>query len=174
MISCLGATEGWLRLTAAQLLCKWGHLDERVIEALTSCLNEDHFRLRIEAAEQLFALGHTDDRIVEALISCPNANDLDLWTKAFNLVVKLGKTEQVLEGIVKILDPQSSTALGVCINVLHRRPLSDDNSQELLNLVCVHDGDSNEQRWARRWLFEWLWSILQPTVGQSAFVNASA
>jgi HEAT repeat protein len=174
MISCLGATDGWLRLTAAQLLCKWGHHDERVIEALTSCLSEDHLRLRIEAAEQLFALGHTDDRLVEALISCPNANDLDLWTKAVNLLVKLGKPEQVLEGIVKILDPQSPTALGACMNVLHRGPLSDDNSQELLNLVCVHDGDSNEQRWARRWLFEWLWSILQPTVGQSAFVNTSA
>jgi hypothetical protein len=68
--SCLNADEMDLRISAADLLCELGHVNENVVAVAESCLSADERWLRLQAAELFGKLGRVDEHVVEAVKGC--------------------------------------------------------------------------------------------------------
>jgi hypothetical protein len=57
-------------------------------------------------------------------------------------------------------------ALAAYQRVMNHQDLTNADVEALLELVIVHEGDSQEQRKGRELLFMWIWRELEPGTGQ--------
>ena len=73
----------------------------------------------------------------------------------------LGFAEAVKE-LPKMADAQPQAVVAACRKLLDGQRLDADDGQALAELVRRRDGDTAEQRFAREWMFEWLWRKHQP------------